>query len=95
MPAPSFYVEAESVLRKYYEYRKNPEAFKVGRRQDLLLELFKRYEEIRNKYGKSVCQYTIMEAIVNQPAPSFYLTPKYAITFYYNAMRNKRLKARV
>lgn len=55
-------------------------------------EIFARYEKLMEASGGMVYQYRMMELVLNQTAPSFYLSEESAPVFYYKAMRKKRNK---
>jgi hypothetical protein len=85
-PAQSFYLsvgEIGRLLRKHI-YRLPASSAK----RELWIELVRRYRELHRQFpGESVD--AIARRIETQPAPRFYITPKYATRLYYKLLSKK------
>lgn len=93
-PAPCFYVSLEQALYQYRLYKQGRSNIKWIEKRKMYAEIFTRFEYLMELSGGKAYQYTVMEAVLNQEAPSFYLTDESAVYFYYNAMRKKKQKAK-
>ena len=62
----------------------------------MYLDIFARFQDRYNRQGGIDFKYSVMQDILEQPAPSFYINPSAARAFYYRAMaaRRPRNKAR-
>ncbi|MBQ6724032.1 MAG: hypothetical protein IJQ84_05920 [Paludibacteraceae bacterium] len=55
----------------------------------MYLSIFAKYDALING-GTSDFKYAVMQDVLEQPAPSFYLNPSSAVVFYYRAMAQHR-----
>lgn len=90
VPAPCFYVSAETAFYQYRLYKKGRSNIKDNERRKMFAEIFVRYENLLKDSAGTMYKYAIMEAVLAQQAPSYYLTDETSIFFYYNARRKKR-----
>lgn len=92
--APRFYVSLEQALYQYRLYRKGKSYIRCEERRKMYAEIFTRYEKLMELSGGSAYQYNIMDIVLSQEAPSFYMSNQYAPLFYYKAMNKKRKKTK-
>lgn len=92
--APCFYVGLDQALKQYRLYKYGHSNIKNDIRRQMFAEIFVRFESLMRETNGSMYQYTAMELVLAQPAPSFYMGDTYALQFYYNAMEKKKLKAK-
>jgi hypothetical protein len=88
-PAHSFYLsvgEIGRLLRKHI--RQLPVS---AAKRDLWLELARRYHELRKQFPNESVD-AIARRIEMQPAPRFYMTPKYATRLYYKLLCEEKLR---
>jgi hypothetical protein len=88
-PAQSFYLsigETGRLLRK--PVRRIPAG---SAKQSLWLELAHRYRELHHQYPTESIE-AIARRIELQPAPRFYMSPKYATRLYYQLLADRRMK---
>lgn len=57
----------------------------------MYLDIFSRYEARYAEARSNDFKYTIMQEVLDNTAPSFYIEPKAALAFYYRAMAQRRL----
>ena len=93
-PAPCFYVSLEQALYQYRLFKHGKSHIKNEERRKMYAEIFARFENLMDMAGGEAYQYQIMDIVLQQEAPSFYLNEASALQFYYNAVKNKRIKAR-
>ncbi|MBQ8100059.1 MAG: hypothetical protein IJ640_00345 [Prevotella sp.] len=58
--------------------------------RQMYLDIFSRYQDRLSANNGIEFKYSLMQDILESPAPSFYITPSSAAAFYYRAMAYKR-----
>lgn len=91
-PAPKFYVSLEEALYQYRLYTKGKSNIRRVERRKMYAEIFYKYEELMRQSQGKAHQYSIMSAVLEQPAASFYLADP--VSFYYRALRKKLKKGK-
>lgn len=91
--APSFYVSLETALHQYRQYKFGRSNIYDEQRRKMFAEIFVRFENLMKEAAGSMYQYTAMEIVLSQPAPSYYMTDETAVYFYYTARRKRRKRA--
>lgn len=89
-PAPCFYVSIEQALYQYRLYKQGISNIRNSVRRRMYAEIFARFENILETTPTHKFQYEIMEMVLKQPAPCFYLDDYSALQFYYNAIKKRR-----
>ena len=89
-PSPRFYVSTKTALCRYKRYKEGRCVIHNTEMRKMYAEIFTRYEKLMEICGGSVFSSVLMERVLQESAPSFYLTPKSAVQFYYTAMAHKR-----
>ena len=93
--APQFYITPKQALEKYHEYKRtNTIRVSSAATRQMYLCIFSKYEDAYATRGNVEFKYSIMQDVLESPAPSFYISPSAAIAFYYRAMAYKRTLAR-
>lgn len=86
MPAPRFFCTFAVA------YKRVSELEKFGKRVDNPMKAAM-YDEIHRRWkAKGVKHYVVLEDIINEPAPSFYVEPDTFKELVYKAMRNHKRK---
>ena len=82
-------------MEKYNEYKRTHSVdVSSDITRQMYLCIFERYEREFNTRGETEFKYSIMQDVLESPAPSFYISPGAATFFYYRAMKYKRSLAR-
>lgn len=93
-PAPQFYVAPKRALEMYNLYRKTGRIIPSSERHlQMYLEIFRRYDEMMASM-QGAFKYSVMQDVLEQPAPSFYIEPSGATEYYYRAMAARRRRNR-
>ena len=88
-PAPRFYCTFENARRMVSLLDRGKELpIENEKKIQMYKELHRRFVEARNKTG--VNSFSLLEDIINQPAPSFYLSLEAFRPLVYKAMNEKR-----
>lgn len=88
--APQFYITPKQALDQYNQYKRSG---KLDTDNPLTAQM---YHDIFERYEKLLAtnpcdyKYSIMQDVLESPAPSFYIKPSAATAFYYRAMAYKR-----
>lgn len=94
-PAPRFYVTPRHALDQYFDYKRTGV---VCRKNDVAKDMYKcifeRYEKALEKNNGVEFRYSVMQNVLDEAAPSFFLSPKSAYSFYCRAIEYKRSLAR-
>lgn len=93
--APQFYIAPKQALEMYSRYVRTgeiPVSQEVTRR--MYLCLFEKYKAALEQNGNTEFKYSIMQEVIESPAPSFFISPKMAAYYYYVSMRYKRSLSR-
>lgn len=94
-PAPKFYISPKRALSKYYEWKQTGSIKNVTELTNSMYELiFERYEEALKLNNGTDFKYSIMQDVLDSPAPSFYISPYSAYNFYCRSIRHKRALAK-
>ncbi len=90
-PAPQFYITPKQALEKYslWEQTGRIEGESEYTRR-MYQDIFTRFRARYAESGGIDFKYVIMQDVLEQPAPSFYINPNAALTFYYRAMAYRR-----
>ena len=89
--APQFYITPKHALDKYSEFVQTgviDASSEVTR--DMYRCIFARYKVALDANNGVDFKYSVMQDVLDSPAPSFFITPTAAIKFYYRAMAYKR-----
>lgn len=89
--APQFYIAPKQALEMYSTYLRTgniPVSLDVTRQ--MYLCIFERYKAALAQSGNTEFKYSVMQEVIESPAPSFFIVPKMAASYYYYAMRYKR-----
>ena len=83
-PAPRFYITPSTALRCVVRplEKKNTLAAR-GRRAQMHRELFRRYLQLRETYGRE----RAIQMAIEQPAPSYYLSARSICNLLYDAIK--------
>lgn len=93
--APRFYITPRQALEKYAQYQRTGSIdVSSTLTEQMYLCIFERYEAALAARNGSDFKYSIMQDVLDEPAPSFYISPTAAVVFYYRAMAYKRSLAR-
>lgn len=91
--APCFYVSLEQALLQYRLYKQGKSNIRSDVRRQMFAVIFMRFESLMKSANGGLYKYAAMSSVLEQPAPSFYLTDTSSVLFYYNARKKKRKKA--
>lgn len=56
----------------------------------MYLDIFERYQTLYRQQKGLDFKYSVMQDVLEQSAPSFYINPTAALAFYYRAMATRR-----
>lgn len=89
--APRFFVSFENARRFVSMLVRNKRLPLVNKNKiELYKELYRRYKKCRKENSESpVIHYTILEKIIEEPAPSFYLDAETFRCLLYKALRER------
>ena len=91
LSAPQFYITPKQALEQYNRYKHTGRIYcKNPHIRQMYIDIFERYEQ-QVSNGDDDFKYIIMQNVLSEPAPSFYINPNNAMTFYYRAMKYKRM----
>lgn len=94
-PAPRFYVTPRHALDQYSDYKRTGSVCRNSQMaQEMYKCIFDMYEKVLAENNGTEFKYSIMQNVLDSPAPSFFLSPSAAYAFYCNAMAYKRSLAR-
>lgn len=94
-PAPRFYVTPRHALDEYGDYTRTGVICRENAiAKEMYRCIFERYERALADSNGVEFKYAIMQNVLDEPAPSFYLSPKAAYAYYCNAMAYKRSLSR-
>lgn len=96
--APQFYITPKQALEKYNEYKRTGTIAHCGSSEvtrSMYKAIFERYEVASANSRGLDFKYSIMQDVLESPAPSFYISPNTAFAFYYRAMAYKRTLAHI
>ena len=91
MKAPRFFVSFENARRFVSLLVRKKRLPLVNKNKiELYKELFKRYKKLREEdFKNKVINYTVLESIIEEPAPSFYLDTETFRCLLYKALRER------
>ena len=91
MKAPRFFVSFENARRFVSLLVRKKRLPLVNKNKiELYKELFKRYKKLREEdFKNKVINYTVLESISEEPAPSFYLDTETFRCLLYKALRER------
>ncbi len=90
-PAPQFYITPKQALEQYNRWEQTGEIRCEGEQtRRMYLDIFTRFRARYAESGGIDFKYVVMQEVLEQPAPSFYINPSAALTFYYRAMAHRR-----
>ena len=83
-PASRFYITSSTALRRVIRQLENKNTLASrGRRAQMHRELFRRYLQLRETYGRE----RAIQMAIEQPAPSYYLSTRSICNLLYNAIK--------
>lgn len=82
-PAPRFYTTVETAMRRVKEISTGALTITNPNQIMMFEEINKRYQEKLKEYGAKKYKTDIMYEVITSPAPSFYVTPKFAYKLLY------------
>ena len=87
MPSARFWVSEEraAIVVARIELGKPLTRMRATKRE-MFMEIYRRYKELR-KNNPNASLNSLVEIVVHQPAPKFYLAPGYAMKVFYNMRR--------
>ena len=87
MPSARFWVSEEraAIVVARIELCKPLTRMRATKRE-MFMEIYRRYKELR-KSNPNASLNSLVEIVVHQPAPKFYLAPGYAMKVFYNMRR--------
>lgn len=89
-PAPQFYVSAQTIARYYRRgFDKVIENAQKPHKKEMYTEIAKRFNSLLEDRATSQID-DIAEAVVNSPAPSYYLTKSYIRRLIYQVKQKRR-----
>lgn len=89
MPAPRFYINAETASRQYNRYKRGVSNIHEVEKRKMYAEVFARYENkirLLKESGQRCSKLDIWESILLQEAPSFYYSGMSSVVAYYKAL---------
>lgn len=90
-PAPQFYVSPKHALEQYNLWLSTGTVRTAcPYTRQMYLDIFTRFQARYDRQGGIDFKYSVMQDILEQPAPSFYINPSAARAFYYRALAEKR-----
>lgn len=84
MPAPRFFVEPPMAKKNVALLRNHGKKVKNPNKAAMYAELYRRWKKRR------VDGYSVLEEIIREPAPSFYLHPQRFTTIVYETLRKNK-----
>lgn len=93
-PAPRFYVETHSALLQYKKFKNGTSNILFPEKRKMYAEIFARYESAMNALNnptKRFYKHIVMEKVLSQPAPCFYLDESTAVKKFYQYTMERQL----
>lgn len=91
-PAKCFYVSETRALNMVRRMMKGEKLVRVlPLRKEMYEEIYRRVKEVRVKYPEKSLR-DVVEVVLDQPAPRFYLTKSSCLTILYRIFRKMRCK---